>query len=190
MSRNSLLKAGAKSDIVFYLKNHIFSFNYMILCIKYLVMFIDFMCYVSITVLYSFSYFQAMLVAIDTTKFCYSLFPRRLFHLSCNTYWWLMKRLICFYLCMPILKQCKNRTPEHILKDNLSKYIFCYIYVCFVKPSCVVWIICLHITWASQRYSSTEKVKFLIMSKIMAVLECWNIKKFLDRHGFKMNEVA
>ena len=72
--------------IVFYLKNHIFSFNYMILCIKYLVIFIDFMCYVSITVLYSFSYFQAMLVAIDTMKFCYSLFPRRLFHLSCNKY--------------------------------------------------------------------------------------------------------
>ena len=96
----------------FYLKNHSFSFNYMILCIKYPVIFTDFMCYVSITVLYSFSYFQAMLVPIDTTKFCYSLFPRRLFHLSCNTYWWLMKRLICFYLCMPILKQ--NAKTEHL----------------------------------------------------------------------------
>ena len=46
------------------------------------------------------------------------------------------------YLFLPlyayIKTECKNRTPEHILNDTVSKKIFCYIYVCFVKPSCVV----------------------------------------------------
>ena len=46
------------------------------------------------------------------------------------------------YLFLPlyayIKTECKNRTPEHILDDTVSKKFFCYIYVCFVKPSCVV----------------------------------------------------
>ena len=46
------------------------------------------------------------------------------------------------YLFLPlyayIKTECKNRTPDHILNDTVSKNFFCYIYVLFVKPSCVI----------------------------------------------------
>ena len=88
-------------------------------------MFIDFMCYVSITVVYSYGYYQAMLIPIDATKFCYSLVDYFIL-LVTNTD---QTPYLFLPLCAYTKTERNNRTPEHILNDTVSKTIFCCIYV-------------------------------------------------------------
>ena len=61
-----------------------FLFNDTKLCVNYSVMFIVIICYVSINVLYSFSYSEAMSFATDTKISVIFYSCRLIFHLSCN----------------------------------------------------------------------------------------------------------
>ena len=78
--------------------------------------------HVSITVLYSFSYFQAKLAPINTKKFCYSFFQVYYFIFCCNKY--RRNALFVFIFVVYNKAECENRTPEHISLQHLPTPVY------------------------------------------------------------------
>ena len=78
--------------------------------------------HVSITVLYFFHYFQAMLAPINTKKFCYTFFHVYYFIFSGNKYRW--NALFVFIFVAYNKTECENRTPEHISLRHLPTPVY------------------------------------------------------------------